>query len=38
MRVDGIPEMGRNTQGVRLMETDPDEVVMSVTRLTPDED
>lgn len=33
MRVDGIPTMGRNTQGVRLMETNGGEKIVSVARL-----
>lgn len=33
MRVDGIPTMGRNTQGVRLMETNGSEKIVSVARL-----
>jgi len=33
MRVDGIPTMGRNTQGVRLMVTNTDEKIVSVARL-----
>ena len=33
LRTDGIPTMGRNTQGVRLMEMDPDERVVSVARV-----
>jgi DNA gyrase subunit A len=38
MIVDGIPTMGRNTQGVRLMETGAGEHVVSVTRLAEAED
>jgi DNA gyrase subunit A len=38
MRVNGIPTIGRNTQGVRLMEIGEDERVVSVTRLPRDED
>ena len=38
MRVGGIPTMGRNTQGVRIMETVEDERVVSVTRLPREED
>jgi DNA gyrase subunit A len=38
MRVSGIPTIGRNTQGVRLMEIGDDEQVVSVTRLPRDED
>jgi DNA gyrase subunit A len=33
MTVDGIPTMGRNTQGVRLMDTEDGERVVSVARL-----
>ena len=33
MKVDGIPTMGRNTQGVRLMDTAENERVVSVARL-----
>ena len=33
VRVSGIPTMGRNTQGVRIMETGPEERVVSVARL-----
>jgi len=35
--VAGIPTMGRNTQGVRLMDTGADELVVSVSRLARDE-
>jgi DNA gyrase subunit A len=38
MRVNGVPTIGRNTQGVRLMEIGDDERVVSVTRLPRDED
>jgi len=38
MRVDDIRKIGRNTQGVRLMDTGEDERVVSVTRLAGDED
>ena len=38
MRIDGIPIIGRNTQGVRLMDTAEDEHVVSVARLAEDED
>jgi DNA gyrase subunit A len=38
MRVSGVPTIGRNTQGVRLMEIGDDEKVVSVTRLPRDED
>jgi DNA gyrase subunit A len=38
MRVSGVPTIGRNTQGVRLMEIGDDEQVVSVTRLPRDED
>jgi DNA gyrase subunit A len=38
MRVSGVPTIGRNTQGVRLMEIGEDERVVSVTRLPRDED
>jgi DNA gyrase subunit A len=38
MRVSGIPTIGRNTQGVRLMEIGDDERVVSVTRLPRDAD
>jgi DNA gyrase subunit A len=38
MRVAGVPTIGRNTQGVRLMEIGDDERVVSVTRLPRDED
>jgi DNA gyrase subunit A len=38
MRVSGIPTIGRNTQGVRLMEIGEDERVVSVTRLPRDAD
>jgi len=38
MRVAGIPTIGRNTQGVRLMEIGEDERVVSVTRLPRDAD
>jgi DNA gyrase subunit A len=31
--MDGVPTMGRNTQGVRLMELDPDERIVSVARV-----
>ena len=33
MHVDGIPTMGRNTQGVRLMDTNDGERVVSLARL-----
>ncbi len=33
MTVDGIPTMGRNTQGVRLMDTEGGERVVSVAKL-----
>ena len=38
LRTDGIPTMGRNTQGVRLMELDPDERIVSVARVAERED
>jgi DNA gyrase subunit A len=38
MKIDGIPTIGRNTQGVRLMDTAEDEHVVSVARLAEDED
>ena len=38
VRVSGIPTMGRNTQGVRIMETGPEERVVSVARLAERED
>jgi DNA gyrase subunit A len=38
MRVNGIPTIGRNTQGVRLMEVGEDERIVSVTRLPRDAD
>jgi DNA gyrase subunit A len=38
VRVSGIPTIGRNTQGVRIMETAPDERVVSVARLAESEE
>jgi DNA gyrase subunit A len=38
IKVAGIPTMGRNTQGVRVMEAAPDERVVSVARLAEPED
>jgi DNA gyrase subunit A len=38
VRVNGIPTIGRNTQGVRIMETAADERVVSVARLAESED
>ena len=38
LRTDGIPTMGRNTQGVRLMELDADERIVSVARVAERED
>ena len=38
MRIDDISIVGRNTMGVRLMAMDPDELVVSVASLVPDED
>ncbi|MFQ5514368.1 MAG: DNA gyrase subunit A [Myxococcota bacterium] len=38
LRVGGVPVMGRNTQGVRLMETAPDERVVAIARLAERED
>jgi DNA gyrase subunit A len=38
VRVSGIPTIGRNTQGVRIMETAPEERVVSVARLAESED
>ncbi len=38
MRVNGIPTMGRNTQGVRLMGTSDDERVVSVARIAERDD
>jgi DNA gyrase subunit A len=38
MKIEGIPTIGRNTQGVRLMDTAEDEHVVSVARLAEDED
>ncbi len=38
LRVDGIPTMGRNTQGVRLMEAEVEERVVSIARLAEDVD
>ena len=38
MGVDGIPTMGRNTQGVRLMDMNEDEHVVSVARLADEDD
>ena len=33
MYVNGIPTMGRNTQGVRLMDTNEDERIVSIARV-----
>jgi DNA gyrase subunit A len=38
MSVDGVPTMGRNTQGVRLMEIAPDERVVSLAKLADEEE
>jgi DNA gyrase subunit A len=38
MRVDGISIIGRNTQGVRLMTMDEEELVVSLARLIPEDE
>jgi DNA gyrase subunit A len=38
VRVSGIPTIGRNTQGVRIMETAPEERVVSVARIAESEE
>jgi DNA gyrase subunit A len=38
MRVDGISIIGRNTQGVRLMTMDDEELVVSTARLIPEDE